>query len=236
MDYKHDSLKTNKDVFLDCLANSPEFIEIASKIPDSIFIGLDRLIGKIQDPHSATGKELLARASEISQKLKIRQSVAVDLLLGNYGIHKFPKVRFCQHNTSHISTDSIISYQSALETIDDTFDKNMDSSPNSQNDSYIHLEIYAQTTKQDIDNIWPLIKELQKNYLAENVRANKSKHPELAYCIYRQKVLANRKLSSIFNDYLQNKLDGYNHEPSVIDYSDFRKYYLNIVKGILLNP
>ena len=236
MDNKHNDLKTNKDVFLDCLANSPEFIEIASKIPDNVFIGLDRLMGKIQDPHSTTGKGLLTRADEISHKLKIKQSIAVDLLLGNYGVHKFPKVRFCQHNTNRIPTDSINSYQSALEAVDGVFDEKTDDLPNSQNDSYIHLEIYAQTTKQDIDNIWPLIKELQKNYLTENVRANKSKHPELAYCIYRQKVLANRKLSSIFNDYQQNKLDGYNHESSVIDYSDFRKYYLNIAKGILIDP
>ena len=80
-------------------------------------------MGKIQDPHSTTGKELLTRADEISHKLKIKQSIVVDLLLRNYGVHKFPKVRFCQHNTNRIPTDSINSYQSALEAVDSVFGK-----------------------------------------------------------------------------------------------------------------
>lgn len=79
---------------------------------------LDRLIGRIQDPDSTTSKELFARANEISQKLKIKPSVALDLLLGNYGLHKTPKIRFCQHDQSTTSHDSdepqINSYQDAL--------------------------------------------------------------------------------------------------------------------------
>lgn len=198
-------------------------------------------MGRIQDPNSTTGKELFARANEISQKLKIKPSVALDLLLGNYGLHKTPKIRFCQHDQSTTSHDSdepqINSYQDTLDAAGGivggkTIDLFYSSKP--QRADFIHLEICANTTKQDITNIWSYIKELQKDYLVGNTRADKSQYPELVYCIYRQRVLANRKLTDIFDDYLRDKLDGYHHVSKVIDYSDFRKYYANIVKGILM--
>lgn len=241
MNNKHIDLKTDRDVFLDYIASSPEFTSIKSKIPSDVFIGLDRLMGRIQDPDSTTGKELLARANEASQKLEIKPSIALDLLLGNYGLHKTPKVRFCQHsqNVNTATQDSnvpqINSYQDALDTAGSVLDdKTIDYSSKPQKADFIHLEIYANTTRQDIDNIWSHIKEFQKNYLVGNTRADKSQYPELAYCIYRQRVLANRKLTDIFDDYLQDKLEGYHHISKVIDYSDFRKYYANIVKGILI--
>ncbi len=59
MNNKHTNLKTDRDVFLNYVANSPEFIEIKNKIPNDVFMVLDRLMGRIQDPTALLAKSYL---------------------------------------------------------------------------------------------------------------------------------------------------------------------------------
>lgn len=96
--------------------------------------------------------------------------------------------------------------------------------------SEVVLRLNQKTTKKDIDTIWKLVKELQREIGGSG--GKQSINPELAFCIHRQYILEGRKMKDIFDDYRRGKLEGYEH-PATIEYEDeFRKYYKRVVKGL----
>ena len=76
------------------------------------------------------------------------------------------------------------------------------------------------------------VKKLKKEFLSYTSNSKKSINPELAYCIHRQLTIRKRRIHDIFVDYINGKLDGYNHKPTITDESDFIKYYRRVVNGI----
>lgn len=92
------------------------------------------------------------------------------------------------------------------------------------------LRLHYKTTRKDLDAIWKLVKELQGDI--GGTSGKKSIKPELAYCIHRQRVLKNRKMSEIYADYSHGRLEGYEGNIPTLSENDFRKYYQKIVKGL----
>lgn len=92
------------------------------------------------------------------------------------------------------------------------------------------LRLHHKTTRKDLDVIWKLVKELQGDI--GGTSGKKSIKPELAYCIHRQRVLKNRKMSEIYADYSHGRLEGYEGNIPTLSENDFRKYYQKIVKGL----
>ena len=92
------------------------------------------------------------------------------------------------------------------------------------------LRLHYKTTRKDLDDIWKLVKEIQGDI--GGTSGKKSIKPELAYCIHRQHVLKNRKMSEIYADYSHGRLEGYEGNIPTLSENDFRKYYQKIVKGL----
>lgn len=102
----------------------------------------------------------------------------------------------------------------------------------SPDNTRLYIEVKPETTKADIIKIWPTVKKLKKEFLSYTSNSKKSINPELAYCIHRQLTIRKRRIHDIFVDYINGKLDGYNHKPTITDESDFIKYYRRVVNGI----
>src|SRR5687768_17310612 len=75
------NLRGNQDIFLANLMNSPEFIEIRDKHLSGIFTGIERLLGKVVDEESKSSKRIRAATKEISVRFKLKEDVAIKLLL-----------------------------------------------------------------------------------------------------------------------------------------------------------
>lgn len=99
-------------------------------------------------------------------------------------------------------------------------------------EKYVYLRFNQKTALKDIESVWKKVKEEQKKL--GKVSSKSSINPNLAFCIYRQYVLQNRKMMDIFKDYEVCKLDGYNYPPTISDEHTFRKYYKNIIGGLLI--
>lgn len=96
-------------------------------------------------------------------------------------------------------------------------------------DDQIHITIGPKTTLEDIRRYWPFIKDKQKEIGKTHNR--KSTNPELAYCIHKQ-IMSGKKLKQAFDLYIDGKLEGYDHKPTLLEFNDFRKYYSKIVKEL----
>ena len=94
----------------------------------------------------------------------------------------------------------------------------------------IVLRLHQKTTKKDINTVWRLVKDLQREIGGSG--GKQSMNPELAYCIYRQHILKGRKIASIFKDYSHRRLEGYEGKPPTLSENDFRKYYKGVVEGL----
>lgn len=94
----------------------------------------------------------------------------------------------------------------------------------------IVLRFGAKTSLDDVKAVWRAVKGLQKEI--GKVGGKTSINPELAYCIHKQYQMNGRKMTEVFDDYLNRKLEGYNHLPTITDEHDFRKYYKEVVKGL----
>lgn len=94
----------------------------------------------------------------------------------------------------------------------------------------IIIRIGQKTTQADVEAAWKHVKSLQKELGGSGSKS--SINPELAFCIHKQYVLKNRKMSEIFMDYTHGKLEGYEHVPTIMFEDDFRKYYKRVVKGL----
>ena len=94
----------------------------------------------------------------------------------------------------------------------------------------IVLRLHQKTTKKDINTVWRLVKDLQREIGGSG--GKQSMNPELAYCIHRQHILKGRKIASIFKDYSHRRLEGYESKPPTLSENDFRKYYKGVVEGL----
>lgn len=95
---------------------------------------------------------------------------------------------------------------------------------------HIELRIGPKTTLKDIKEIWPHINKLQKEIGSTPNKS--SNNPELAYAIHKQ-VIKDRRLSEIFKDYTENKLENFTRPAKINpDENDFRKYYKKVMKGV----
>lgn len=96
--------------------------------------------------------------------------------------------------------------------------------------SEIVLRLHQKTTKKDIDTIWKLVKDLQREIGGSG--SKQSINSELAYCIHRQHILKGRRIASVFKDYSYKQLEGYEGRSPTLSESDFRKYYKGVVEGL----
>lgn len=94
----------------------------------------------------------------------------------------------------------------------------------------IVLRLHQKTTKKDINTVWWLVKDLQREIGGSG--GKQSINPELAYCIHRQHVLKGRKMADIFDDYSHKRLEGYEGKSPTLGENDFRKYYKGVVEGL----
>ncbi|MGE5298690.1 MAG: hypothetical protein ACM3KF_01480 [Acidobacteriota bacterium] len=99
-----------------------------------------------------------------------------------------------------------------------------------QDGSDILIRIGQKTTREEVMKVWKYVKDLQK--MMGGSGSKTSINPELAFCVHRQYVLKGRKMKDIFDDYRQQKLEGYDHSPTIEDEDEFRKRYNKIVKGL----
>lgn len=97
---------------------------------------------------------------------------------------------------------------------------------------YAYIRIGPKTTQNDIKNVWKLVKTEQRKL--DSIGSKSSINPELAFCIHRQLIINQKKIAEVFEEYLNNKLDRYNHPPTITDVKDFKKYYDKTVRGILI--
>lgn len=100
----------------------------------------------------------------------------------------------------------------------------------SRDDNEVVLRFGAKTTLKDIKSIWGVVRSLQHEI--GKVGSKTSINPELAYCIHRQYKMSGRKMTEVFNDYINRRLEGYNHSPTMTSEHEFRKYYKGIIKGL----
>lgn len=99
-----------------------------------------------------------------------------------------------------------------------------------QDGNDILIRIGQKTTREEVIRSWKHVKDLQKKMGGSGSKT--SINPELAFCIHRQYVLKGRKMKDIFDDYRQQRLEGYDHLPTIEDEDEFRKRYKKIVKGL----
>lgn len=99
-----------------------------------------------------------------------------------------------------------------------------------QDGNDILIRIGQKTTREEVMKVWKYVKDLQKEMGGSGSKT--SINPELAFCVHRQHVLKGRKMKDIFDDYRQQKLEGYDHIPTIEDEDEFRKRYNKIVKGL----
>lgn len=99
-------------------------------------------------------------------------------------------------------------------------------------DNYVYLRIGPRTSQKDVVNVWKLVKDEQRKL--GKVGSKSSINSELAFCIHRELVIADRSLKSIFADYQDGKLKGYEHKATIDDLDDFRKYYKRSTAGLLI--
>lgn len=101
-----------------------------------------------------------------------------------------------------------------------------------RDDNYVYLRIGPRTSQKDVMNVWKLVKDEQRKL--GKVGSKSSINSELAFCIHRELVIADRSLRNIFTDYQDEKLRGYKHKATINDLDDFRKYYKRSTAGLLI--
>ena len=191
-----DGLRGNQEVFLANIMRSPEFEVIKQKHLNNVFIGIYKLLKRVEgDDENA--RKVQACANEISEVFKISKQSALKLLLSP----KHP-ASYSSRYLPHIKREG----------------------------DEIVLRLHQKTTLEDVRTIWKLVKELQKEIGGSG--GKQSINPELAFCVHRQYVLRGRKMKDVFDDYVNQRLDGYEHPPTIAYEDEFRKYYKRIIKGL----
>ncbi len=99
-----------------------------------------------------------------------------------------------------------------------------------QDGDEVVMRFGRKTTLADIKAVWKVVKSIQREI--GGTGGKQSINPELAFCIHRQYVLKGRKMKDIFDDYTNQRLDGYKHSPTIKDEEEFRKSYKRVVKGL----
>lgn len=99
-----------------------------------------------------------------------------------------------------------------------------------QDGDEVVMRFGRKTTLADIKAVWKVVKDVQREI--GGTGGKQSINPELAYCIYRQHVLKERKMADIFDDYSHKRLEGYEGKPPTLSENDFRKYYRSVVEGL----
>jgi|GEM_PF-1021701 len=94
----------------------------------------------------------------------------------------------------------------------------------------IVIRIGQKTKKEDILASWKIIKQYQQEMGGSG--SKQSINPELYFCIHRQYILKGRKMADVFKDYRDQRLEGYNHPPTITDEEEFRKRYKKVVRGL----
>lgn len=192
-----EGLRGNQEVFLGCIARSPEFQEIKEKHLKNVFMGLYSLYRRLDGLNVEADKKVRACADEVSEVFGISQERALGLLF--------------------------LPVQSSV--------NNLRYSPKVLRDgNEVVLRFGPRTTLQDIKTIWKVVRSVQREI--GMVGSKTSINPELAYCIHKQYKMNGRKMTDVFGDYVNRKLEGYNHPPTITDEHDFRNYYNDIVKGL----
>jgi len=188
-----DKLRGNPDILLGYIMADPIFKAIKDKHLHDVFLGIDNLLGKTDNP------KITNCANEISKYFKIKPRITTRLLLAS----------------GH------------------TIQRDMGYTPKISNDGqYVYIRIGAKTTQQDIIGLWKLVKEQQKEI--DDVGSKSWTNTQLAYCIYRQRVIKGKTMAQVYQDYLDKKLEGYDGGITYTDINDFRKYYNSFIKGILI--
>lgn len=193
-----DAYRGNKEVFLACIAGSPEFREIIDKHLSGRNLWLEHLT---RNPDIDFGNKTAidACASEISQLFQLKMDVARNLVV-----------------TADISKNRDLHQPRIIQSPDG---------------NSLYVEIKPETTKADYVNMWGAIRKIKPR----STCGKKSINPELAYCIHRQLVIGKRHMHDIFLDYIDGKLAGYDHKPTITDENDFAKYYRRVVKGVQID-
>ena len=99
-----------------------------------------------------------------------------------------------------------------------------------QDGDEIVMRFGHKTTLADIKAVWKVVRDVQREI--GGTGSKQSINPELAFCIHRQYVLVGRKMKDIFDDYTQQRLEGYKNPPTIHIEDEFRKYYNRINKGL----
>lgn len=98
---------------------------------------------------------------------------------------------------------------------------------------YVYIRVGPKTTIKDVTSVWHIVKEHQKKI--GGVGSKGWSNTKLAYCIYRQRIIEEKPMAQVYEEYIDGRLEGYDAKPTIFDINDFRKYYDSFIKGIL-NP
>lgn len=189
--------RSDRDAFLFCILQDPEFIAIRDKHLGNQLMLFHRAIPQSLDRQSKLA--LYNCIKELSQKFKLPAEMIKDLILSDKHILAM--------DLGHIPKVFI-------------------------EDGSVMVQLGATTTKQDVDSAWPTIVEKQKELSGQKKRRSRTSNtPILAYCVHKQ-VISGKTIAQVFDEYINERLYGYNLKPTITDYNDFRKYYNRIVKGI----
>lgn len=100
------------------------------------------------------------------------------------------------------------------------------------NGKYINIIIGPETRLEDIKAIWSSsIEPLQDKLSSDRVKKSSFNDLSLDFLIHKR-VLQGKSIKSIYDDYLDGKLDVSHKGSKIPDYSDFRKQYKDTIKGL----